>query len=1107
VSEGLPAKDIGDRIAALAPERLTLLRRQMAAARAAAAAADRIPRTDRSERLPLSFAQQRLWFLDQLTPGLPTYKSPWAMRLHNEMDAGTLEHALTRLVERHEILRTRYPSEDGLPYQVIDPPRPVALERIDLSGLAPAEREPAMREAVLEQARRPVDLAAGPALRPVLMRLAADDHVLMLDMHHITTDGWSTAILVRELMALYQGIALAPLPIQYADFAAWQRGRLTGGELERLAGRWKQQLADLSTLELPTDRPRPVNRTWSGGSMLIDLPSELRAGVERLSRSLGATPITLWLAGFLALLSRYTGQREIVTGSVISGRTRSELESLAGFFANTVVLRTDLGANPTFAEVVGRTQQVMVSALDNQDLPFDKVVDALRPPRDPSRNPLFDVCFVYQGTAAATPGQVSTEQVPITLGTSRFDLVMYQGVAADGTLAIGMEYSTELFDEARVRRFVRHYETIMNALVSDLDRRMWNVPLLEDSEWHRQVVEWNRTEVAYPTDRDCLHALVERRVHAKPDAPAVRCGRTQWTYSELNAFANRVAWWLRRQGVAPDERVGVLLERSPELVAALLGVLKAGACYLPLDARNPDARLAWLLEDAGCRFVVTSSDFVGRVPASVRPVLGADVVGQPEHDPPAVAVPGNLAYVIYTSGSTGTPKGVLVPHHCAVNFVTSIAPRFELSERDTVLQFSNPTFDVSVFDMFGALSSGAVLVLAPRETLQDAAGLAALLRHESVTVAAIAPAMLSIMDSAGLPALRAICAAGEVTPYEVVNRWQAPGRVFHNGYGPTETTVLTADHACGPERLTQPPPMGRPLPNQRAYVLDRFGNPVPVGVRGELYVAGAGVTRGYLGRPALTAQRYVPDPFGPPGGRLYRTGDVVSWNPHGELVFHGRADDQVKIRGFRVEPGEVRQALLAHPDVATAVVVARDDGHGLRLVAYLVPAPGHAPTVDALRAHLGAALPDYMVPAAFMYLEALPLTASGKIDHRALPAPDHSRPDLVVPYVPPRTDTERRLAELIGGVTGIERVGVDDNFFTLGGNSLQATQLVSRIQQAFGIAMDLRTFFGNPTIAALAKLADAVPELSVAETEAMLAELGELTDEEVRLLLAQGGEG
>jgi len=1101
-----PTKGIEDRIAALPPDRQKLLRQRMAAARAAAATVDAIPRADRTGRLPLSFAQQRLWFLDQLTPGLPTYKSPWAMRLRNELDPATLRRAITGLIGRHEILRTRYPSEDGIPYQVIDPPPgDVPMETIDLSGLAAADRDAAMQEGVLAQARLPVDLAAGPALRPVLYKLAPDDHVLMLDMHHITTDGWSTAILVRELMALYQGLPLPPLPIHYADFAAWQRGRLHGAELDRLVAYWKERLDGLPTLELPTDRPRPVNRSWTGGSMLIDLPSDLRASVEQVSRNLGVTPLTLWLAGFLSLLARYTGQREIVIGSVISGRTRSELESLIGFFANTVVLRTDLGDNPTFGEVVKRAQETLVSALDHQDLPFDKVVDALRPPRDPSRNPLFDICLVYQGTAAPTPGQVTTQSVPITLGTSRFDLVMYQGVAANGTLSIGMEYSAELFDDGRVRRLVAHYERLMTALAADLARRIWDVPLLDEGELRRQVIEWNATAADYPTRGRCLHDLFETQARATPDAAAVRFGQTQWSYADLNAQANRLARWLRAQGVGPEDRVGVLLERSLELPAALVGVLKSGAAYVPLDARNPDGRIAWLLEDSGCRFVVTTPDLAGRLPAGIRPVVLADCASESADNPPEKTVPGNLAYVIYTSGSTGRPKGVLVPHGCAVNYVTSIGVMFGLGSRDRVLQFSNPTFDVSVFDVFGALSSGATLVLAPRETLQDAPALAALLRSEAVTVAAIAPAMLSIMDTAGLPALRAISAAGEAFPGELVNRWRAPGRVFHNSYGPTEVTVVSVDHRCGPEVLTQPP-IGRPMPNHRAYVLDRFGNHAPVGVRGELHLGGAGVARGYLGRPSLTAQRFVPDPFGPPGERLYRTGDLVSWTAEGVLEFHGRFDDQVKIRGFRVEPGEVTEALVTQPDVASAVVVARDDGHGLRLVGYVVATAGGTPTVDALRAHLGVTLPDYMIPSVFVFLDALPLSASGKIDRRALPVPDQSRPDLVVAYVAPRNETERRLAELFTGVMGVERIGMEDNFFTLGGNSLQATQLVSRIQQAFGVPLDLRTFFGNPTIAALAALADAVPEVSAEETEAILAELGELSDEEVRVLLAKGGE-
>jgi amino acid adenylation domain-containing protein len=1096
---------IDGRIAELSAERQLLLRQRMELAQAAKLAGDRIPVADRTGRLPLSFSQQRLWFLDQFSPGLPTYKSPWLVRLHDPIDVEVLRRAVTALIVRHEVLRTRYQSEDGVPYQVIDPPGEAELRVVDLTDVPAAERDAALTERVLAQARTPANLAAGPVVTPILFRLGDDDHVVMLDLHHISTDGWSVAILVRELLACYQGIELPPPPIQYADFATWQRGRIDGQERQRLLAYWTTRLGGLPTLEMPTDRPRPATRTWAGASLLHTYPSALRERVEALARTYGVTPMTLWLAGFQALLWRYTGQDDIVLGSVFSGRTRPELESLIGFFANTLVLRTDLGGDPSFRELVERTRDTLLGAHEHQDVPFDKVVDALRPERDPTRNPLFQVCLVYQGAATAAPGPIRTELVPVTLGTSRFDLAIYQGVAASGEFSIGIEYSTELFEPARIRRLVAHYERLMTAVAADPERRLSSIGLLDDEEGHTQLVEWNRTDQLYSTVDSCLGQLVEQSVRRHPQAVAARWPDAELTYAQLNARANRLAFALRGHGVGAEDRVGVLLERSLDLPVALLGVLKAGGAYLPLDPGYPDQRLAYLVADAGCRVVVTSADLAGRLPAGVIALTG-EHADRPEHDPPPIARPDNAAYVIYTSGSTGPPKGVLVTHRNVVNHVMSNGRLYQIAPGDRVLQWASPTFDLSVFEIFGALGHGATLIQAPRSSLHDPVALAELLRRERVTVAAMAPAMLAVLDPTDLPDLRVVCAAGEAFPAEVVNRWQAPGRPFHNGYGPTETTITCVDHLFGGEPLTEPPPIGRPMPNQRAYVLDRAGHPAPVGVPGELHVGGAGVTRGYLGRPGLTAQRFVPDPFGPSGGRLYRTGDLVTWLPDGTLRYHRRLDDQIKLRGFRVEPGEVTAALAGHPGVGTAVVVARDDGVGLRLVAYIVPAGDPPPTVDALREHLALTLPHYLVPAAYVMLDALPVNPSGKVDRRALPAPDQSRPDLAAPYVPPRTDGERRIAELWSGVMGLEQIGIEDNFFTLGGNSLQATQLVSRIGQAFGVALDLRTFFGNPTIAALAALADGPPDLTDRETAAILADLNELSDEEVAALLEDSAE-
>ncbi|HZM81183.1 MAG TPA: amino acid adenylation domain-containing protein [Candidatus Limnocylindrales bacterium] len=1040
-------------LAGLSPERRLLLERKLAAARAAKAERERIKPVERTGRMPLSFAQQRLWFLDQLSPGLPIYKLPWALRLRGQVDQARLGEALTKLVTRHEVLRTRYAAEDGVPYQVIDPPPPsVPVTLIDLTDLTdPAQREEEMHRRLNAQAARPLSLADGPPVCALLVRLAGDDHAVMVDMHHISTDGWSTSIMVGELLALYEGRELPALAVQYADYAAWQRDRVTGEVLGEQLAYWKERLADLPTLDFPADRPRPAERAWSGQTMTGSLPAQLRESVESLARQSGCTALTVWLTGFVVLLSRYTGQEDIVLGSLFSGRTRPELESLIGFFANTLVLRADLRGEPTFLEALGRVARMVLEAHDHQDLPFDRLVDALKPERDPGRNPLFDVCLVYQSGAPIRGGAGGPSTEPVGLGspTARFDLVLYLGPGPDGTLGMRLEYSTELFDEARMRRLLACYEGLVAAAVAAPDRRVGRLELpIED----RRLAAWNDTAVEYGEPHLCLHELVERQAARAPQAVAARFGGLELTYGELNARANRLARWLAKQGVGPESVVGVLVERSLELPVALLGVLKAGGAYLPLDPTHPQSRIEYVLRDAGCHIVLTDRDFARH-----------DWDAEPSSDPLVPAHPGNLAYVIYTSGSTGGPKGVLVPHRGAVNYVRGIERMYRLGPGERVLQFSNATFDVSVFDIFGALACGATLILIPRETTVDPVALHDVLRREAVSVAAIAPAMLSILDTDALPSLRALCAAGESFPAEVANRWLAPGRVFHNGYGPTEATVVCVDYECPPQPLSLAPPIGRPMPNHRAYVVDRQGLPVPIGVRGELWIGGPGVVRGYLGRPSLTAQRFVPDPFGPPGGRLYRTGDLVSWREDGMLLFHGRLDDQVKIRGFRVEPGEVTAALLAHPAVAAALVIARD----ARLVAYLVPA-AEPPTVEQLRGHLSARLPDYMVPAAFHTLDALPLNSSGKVDRKALPAPHQVRPELQARFVEPRGRLERDLAAIWGGVLGVDRVGAHDNFFALGGDSIRSIQVVARIKSLLRLPVEVRDIFRAPTIATLA---------------------------------------
>jgi amino acid adenylation domain-containing protein len=1102
-----------DRVANLSDARRALLQLHLRESREAKAARERIRPAPRTGKLPLSFAQQRLWFLDQFAPGQPVYNSPLPLRLRGPLRPEVLGRALTRLVQRHEIMRTRYLAENGVPYQVIDAaPDEVPLRLVDLS--AEPDREQRMLDFVRQEARRPFDLAHDPALRASLVRLGEQDHVVMLGLHHITTDGWSTGILAGELVQLYLAFAdgrsdpLPELAVQYADYAAWQRGLLTGDEKDKHLAYWTQRLHDAPELDFPTDRPRPATPTWAGSIVGASLPEELRVALTALARGEQVTLLTVLLAGFEAVLNRYTAQDDLVIGSVFSGRTRSEIEPLIGFFSNSLVLRTDLSGDPSFRQLLGRVNENVLGAHFHQELPFGMLVEALRPDRDPSRNPLFQISFTLQNTQAESLalGDIQVDFVPLTVGTARFDLAFQLTEVAGKGFTVWIEYSTELFDEERMRRLISHYETLLAAAVRDPDTPLSRLALLGETERTQVVERWNDTATDFDTAGECLHEMFERRVDAQPDHPAARFSGAQLTYRELDERANRLAHHLRALGSGPDRVVGLLVERGFGVPVGQLGILKSGGAYLPLDPTYPDNRLAYQLRDAGCRVVVTTADLRGRVPDGITAVCLDDPATRqalealPAGRPGPVTTPGNLAYLIFTSGSTGRPKGVLVEHRSAVNFTTLITRLFQVTPDYRVLQFANPAFDVSVFEIYGALCGGATLVGAPREVLHDPTRLAGLLRDERITMADIPPSVLALMDGATFPDLRVLFVGLEPYPGDLVNNWNVDHRQFHNGYGPTEATVACINYHCPHEPLTDSPPIGVNLPNYTAYVLDRSGNPAPVGVPGELFVGGIGVARGYLNAPGLTARKFLPDPFGDrPGARLYRTGDLVKWRADGNLVFLGRVDTQVKIRGLRVEPSEIEHVLTAHPAVAQAVVVAHtaDDGT-VALVAYVVATPGVTPDPDDVRAHLAAELPAYMIPSTYVPLPALPLSASGKLDRSRLPAPAAAAP--VAAFVAPSTATELALVEIWQALIGADRIGVHDNFFGLGGNSLQATQLVSRIRDTFSVTVDLRTLFTNATVARLAELIEEQELADVSEEEllALLSTVEELPENEAQ---------
>ncbi len=1055
---------------------------------------------------PVAFTQQRLWFLDQLEPNRPDYNIATAVRLQGALDAGALTRALDEIVRRHAALRTTFANVDGQPVQVIAPTLTLALPVEDLSDRPEAEREAQALRLASAEARAPFDLARGPLVRARLLRLAPDHHIALLTTHHIISDGWSMGLFVSELAALYQACAagapspLPELPVQYADFAHWQRRWLQGETLDKQLAYWRNELAGSpALLELPTDRPRPAVQTSRGATLPFRLAGALRDPFKRLLQHEGATLFMGLLAAFQVLLHRYSGQTDFNVGTPIANRTRTELEGLIGFFANTLVLRARLDepAGLSFRDLLARVRETSLGAYAHQDLPFEKLVEALQPERNLSHTPLFQVMFVLDNAPLSGFDLAGLRLSPVAAetGAASFDLTL--SMREDGQGWGGyIEYNTDLFDAATIQRLVGHLETLITGLLDDPDRPIAELPLLTEAERRQMLVDWNATTAPTPTDRT-VHQLFEAWADRIPDAPALVFEDQSLSYAQLDQRANHLAHALRARGVGPDTLVGLCTDRAFDMVVGLLGILKAGGAYLPLDPAYPPDRLAFMLQDSGAPLVLTQQHLRPVVQAlgTTVPVLALDadwpaLAQHPATRPPVNVSPDHLAYVIYTSGSTGRPKGALLRHAGLGNLAEAQRRAFEITPGTRVLQFSPFSFDASVWETVMALLNGATLVLARQETITG--DLLRVLRDQAVTTVTLPPSVLAVLTPQALPALRTVISAGEACSRELVARW-APGRRFFNAYGPTETTVCAAWAQCDPADPL-PPSIGRPILNFQLYVLDQHQQPVPVGVPGELIIGGAGVARGYLNRPELTAEKFVTLPLDDDGAvqRYYRTGDLVRYRPDGNLEFLGRIDQQVKVRGFRIELGEIEAALQQHPAVAQAAVLAREDRPGdKRLAAYVARAEGAPPGDDALtlalRDHLRARLPEYMVPTIVVYLERLPLSPSGKVERKALPAPDLSRAESRA-YVAPRTETERRLAALCQELLGLERVGVDDNFFDLGGHSLLATQLISRVRETFQAELPLRVLFEQPTVAGLAEAVDQLPRVSAdAQTPAITA--------------------
>jgi amino acid adenylation domain-containing protein len=1049
--------------------------------------------------LPVSSAQERLWLMEQLHPSNVAYRIPVSYRITSPLDVAVLQRSLDEILRRHEALRSLLISAtDGTLLQRIAPPGPFSLIVSDLSHLAPADREAEAARLAAEEFQRPIDVAAGPLIHGTLLRLGEQEHQLLLTVHHIVSDGWSLRVLLRELRTLYGDFAasrpssLPELAIQYADFADWQRQWLHGEALEKLLAYWRQQLAGApAVLSLPADRPRPPVHRFKGALLSIHLPEKLARAIDDLCREKGVTLFMALLAGFSALLQRYSGQEDIVVGAPIAGRIRPGLERIIGMFVNTLVLRSDLSGDPSFVELLARVREVTLGAYSHQDLPFEKLVEELQPERSLSHAPIVQVMFVLQNVPTLEADPSATLQLTATAepwelssGTSKNDLTLFMARTAEG-LSATFEYDTDLFDSARIQRMAGHLQVLLEAAVSNPHQPLSSLPLLT-SEEHRTLRQWNSATCDFPRDL-CVHELFSQQAARTPDAPAVTYGQHSLTYRQLDERSNQLARHLRSLGVGPEVLVGLCVERSVDLVLGILGILKAGGAYLPLESSYPSERLAFMLQDASVSLLLVHHDKLQRLPPFSGPVVrldsasDSDAIGRQSSQPlPPAACPDNLAYVIYTSGSTGKPKGSSIFHRgiCALSFDRDFHP---FSPQDRVAQASNVSFDPSTFEIWGALLHGAHLVGITADPARAPEDFSAQVREQAVTVMFVSTAVLNLLARqfpSTFQHVHTLVFGGEAADPVALRELflHGPPRRLLNGYGPTECTVFSSfHHVSSPPPVGSPVPIGRPLSNGPLYILDKHLHPVPIGVPGELYVSGERLGRGYFNRPELTARIYLPDPFSSrPGARLYKTGDLARFLPDGRIEYLGRIDHQVKIRGFRVELGEIEEQLRLHPGVEECTVQAVEAGGDRRLAAWFVPRE-QAPAPAELRTFLRERLPEHMLPASFTVLSSLPLTPNGKVDRRALPSAEPARGDEHN-YVPPRTPAEETLCRLWASLLELERVGIHDNFFHLGGHSLLATQLLSRVRAEFGVQLPLRVLFTGPTVAELAKhLSDVAP--------------------------------
>ncbi len=1082
----------------LSPVKQALLEQRLKRASHTPVRGREIPKRPDRDGAPLSFAQRQMWVIDRMTPGNPAYNVPVGYRIKGALNVTALEHSVNEIIKRHEVLRTTFAVKDGDPLQLIHPALTIKITVTGLDHLPGEEREDRLQALASEESVRSFDLSCLPLIRVSLFKLGEAEHVVIINLHHIVTDGLSIGLMLDELDMFYRaftggGDPLPPdLAVQYADFAHWQQQAMANeAAYANQIEFWRKQLSGgLPVLKLAGDMPRPALQSFKGSNVFFNIPTSLAEDLRLLGAREGCTFFMTLLAAFQVLLQRYSGGDDIVIGTPVGARTPRELEPLIGNFLNMAALRCDLSGNPTFIELLRRTRDTTLNAFSNSDLPFEAMLKNLTFERDPSRNPIYQVLLQVLPTTPPRIGDLDISSFHFDLKFAQVDLSLLLYEDVEGYWG-RFEYCTDLFEAQTIRRMCGHYRALLKAIICDPDRSISMLPLLTDTERHQLLGEWNVTKRNYPKNK-CLHQLFEAQAEKTPDAVAVVYEDQQLTYRELNARANRLARYLQQLGVGPDVLVGLCVERSLELVIGILGILKAGGAYVPLDPAYPKERLEFMLGDSQVTVLLTQKHLISDLPLHQASVVvldsdnfNADCQTSREQTNLSSSVnPENLAYVIYTSGSTGKPKGALVTHYNVVRLLQSTDDWFHFNQSDVWTLFHSYAFDFTVWEIWGALLYGGRLVVVPHSVTRSPEEFAALIREHQVTVLNQTPSafyqLMPNLVSTTAPeqlTLRYVIFGGEALHLHNLQRWfdhygdQKPQLV--NMYGITETTVHVTYRPITQEDLDSGAGsvIGTPIPDLKIYVLNAQQELQPIGVPGEIYIGGAGLARGYLQRHELTAERFIADPFSnDPQAKLYRSGDIARWLAHGELEYLGRIDDQVKIRGFRIELGEIEAVLNQHPLVHESVAVAREDTPGdKRLVAYIVPNREPAPAIRELRSLLKEKLPSYMVPSAYVLLNSLPLTLNGKVDRRALPDPGRTEQQEYNEYVAPRDETERVLCRVWSEVLGVHRVGLDDDFFAIGGHSLLAAKLFARLDEEFGRSLSLGVLFTAPTVRLLAE--------------------------------------